>query len=98
MAFNLNMIATATISADAIKALIKEAVEQETGKKVERIDFETRDVSDLDDRYSRTVFSGCTVTFSVERVKPVIPSGPIPRSSLASQIDAVERGNGQGDR
>ena len=98
MAFNLNMIATATISADAIKALIKEAVEQETGKKVERIDFETRDVSDLDDRYSRTVFSGCTVTFGAERVKPVIPSGPIHRSGLASQIDAAERDNDRGDR
>jgi hypothetical protein len=100
MSFNLNMIATATISADAVKALIKEAVEQETGKKVARIDFKTRDDGDYADRHSSIVFDGCTVTFSEERIKPVkfMSSGPIHRSGLASQIESVERGGGQGDR
>ena len=100
MNFNLNMIATATITADAIKALIKEAVEQETGKKVARIDFKTRDDSEWGDRQANMVFDGCTVTFSEERIKPVkfMSSGPIHRSGLASQIESVERGSSQGDR
>lgn len=56
---------SARISEDTVKEMIKQSVEQQTGRTVSKVTFHTRTESDYMDRYSSTVFDGCTVEFDM---------------------------------
>lgn len=64
--YNLDFAVSAKISDSTVKEMIRKVVEEQTGRKVATITFETRDESGSFDRYSRTVFAGCTVMFVTE--------------------------------
>lgn len=59
---------SATVSPEFVEKVVREAIEARTGRKVINITFTTREVSDYMDRYSRTVFNGCSVTFDAKDV------------------------------
>ena len=63
--YNFDFAMSAKISPPVIKEMITKIVEEQTGKKVARIEFETRSVSkgSFRDEYTETVFDGVTVYF-----------------------------------
>lgn len=69
MTYNFNFAVSATINAATVEDMVKKCVEEQTGRRVKSIAFTTREESDYQDRYSRSVFNGCTVTFEVDSVK-----------------------------
>lgn len=58
-----NFAISARISDETVKEMIKQSVEKQTGRKVTNVTFHTRSECDYMDRYSTTVFDGCTVEF-----------------------------------
>ena len=68
MTYDFNFAISATINAATVEAMVKKCVEEQSGRRVKSITFTNRIGSDYMDRYSRTVFDGCTVTFEVDSV------------------------------
>lgn len=63
MSYNFDFAVSAQISDKVVEEMITKIVEEQTGRKVKSISFKTKSVSDYMDRYSSTVFDGCTVYF-----------------------------------
>ncbi len=65
MAYNFDFAVSATVSAKVVEEMVKKVVEDQTGRKVKKITFKTKNVSSgyQRDDYSTTVFDGCTVDF-----------------------------------
>jgi hypothetical protein len=65
MNYNFDFAVSATISAKVVEEMVKKIVEDQTGRKVKKITFKTKEVSSggYRDDYSTTVFDGCTVDF-----------------------------------
>lgn len=63
--YNFDFAVSATISEKVVKEMITKVVEEQTGKKVSKIEMKMRSVSkgSFRDEYTETVFDGCTVTF-----------------------------------
>lgn len=59
----LNMIVSATVAADSVEALVKAAIEKETGREVLTIRPIVRESSDYMDRGTHYTFGGYDVTF-----------------------------------
>lgn len=59
----LNMIVSATVAADSVEALVKDAIEKETGREVLTIKPIIRESSHFMDRGTYTTFGGYDVTF-----------------------------------
>ena len=97
MSYTFNIAVTASLDKTAVENILKEFLERDTGRKVKSVTFNLGEISDFSDRYTLKEFRGCTVQFEDDK-KTVGPSGPVYRASLASQIEAVERGTGHGDR
>jgi hypothetical protein len=73
MNYNIDFAISADITPEIITNMIWKVVEEQTGRKVDKVEFKTSWVSDpIDpmDRYSREVFNGCHVTFKSEPVYP----------------------------
>lgn len=66
MAYNFDFAVSATIDAKTVEEMVKRVVETQTGRKVKSVSFKHRQESDYMDRFSTTVFDGCTVTFEVD--------------------------------
>lgn len=64
--YNLDFAVSAKISESTVKEMIRKVVEEQTGRKVATITFETREESGSFGRYSTQVFAGCTVVFVTE--------------------------------
>lgn len=94
---SIKMNITATMDAAAVTALIKDYAERQSGKRVRKVELEFRNVNkgDQRDSWQETVLNQAVIVFEDA---PAVPSGPIPRSSLASQIESVERSGNQWDR
>ena len=63
--YNFDLAISAKISAKVVEEMIKKVVEEQTGKKVARIEFNVRSVTKgwQRDEYTETVFDGATVFF-----------------------------------
>lgn len=89
---------SAELDAQGIIDLIKEYAERQTGKRVTKVDIKFKVVGRGGHAQSsgEHVLDKAVITFADA---PAIPLGPIHRSSLASQTEAVESRNSQwGDR
>jgi hypothetical protein len=60
---NLNIQFSAELTEAQVGQVLTKALEAEFGKTVKTITYNLHEVSDPMDRFSRTVFSGCKVTF-----------------------------------
>lgn len=67
MSYNFDFAISAQVSADVIEEMVTSIIEEQTGRKIKSISFKNRTVSDQFDRYSSTVFDGCTVYFEEMR-------------------------------
>lgn len=69
MNYNFDFAVSATISAKVVEEMIKKVVEEQTGKKVARIEMKLQSVSKgfQRDEYTETAFNGCTVYFENEK-------------------------------
>jgi len=65
---NLNIQFSAELTESDVSQILIKALEKEFGKSVKAITYTMREVSDPMDRFSRTVFSGCKVTFEPRSV------------------------------
>jgi hypothetical protein len=65
---NLNIQFSAELTEAQVGQVLTKALEAEFGKTVKTITYTMREVSDPMDRFSRTVFSGCKVTFDPHSV------------------------------
>lgn len=68
MTYNFDFAVSAQISSKVVEEMIKKVVEEQTGKKVARVEMKTRSVTKgfQRDEYTETVFDGCTVFFETE--------------------------------
>jgi hypothetical protein len=68
MPYNFDFAVSATISAKVVEEMIKQVVEEQTGKKVSSIQLKMRSVTKgmQRDEYTETIFDGATVFFSNE--------------------------------
>ena len=73
--YNFDFAVSAQISAKVVEEMVRKAVEEQTGKQVQSVSFRTREESDYMDRYSTTVFDGCTVTFEQTKATQRGPYG-----------------------
>ena len=66
--YKFDFAVSATVSAKVVEEMVKKVVEEQTGKKVNRIEMKMRSVSKgmMRDEYTETVFDGCTVYFENE--------------------------------
>jgi hypothetical protein len=64
--YNFNIATSAEISADTIEKMVKQVVEEQTGRRVLSVTFKTRKVcyGYGRDEWDESVFSGCTVQFA----------------------------------
>lgn len=92
--YNFNFAVSANIDAKTVQEMIKTVVEEQTDRKVKSVDLKVKMVSSGYQRneYQTPVFEGVTVQFEQEYSQPKKFS-----SSLASQIDAVEKQGQWGD-
>lgn len=67
--YNFDFAVSATISAKVVEEMIKKVVEEQTGKKVARIEMKVQSVTKgfQRDEYTETAFNGCTVYFENEK-------------------------------
>jgi hypothetical protein len=67
--YNFDFAVSATISAKVVEEMIKKVVEEQTGKKVARIEMKVQSVTKghQRDEYTETSFNGCTVYFQNEK-------------------------------
>lgn len=65
MNYNFDFAVSATVSAKVVEEMVKKVVEDQTGRKVKKITFKTKNVSSggFRDDYTTTVFDGCVVDF-----------------------------------
>ena len=77
MTYNFDFAVSAKISPKVVEEMIKKVVEEQTGKKVERIEMNMRSVTKgfQRDEYTETVFDGATVYFQNEKFAPVSNRG-----------------------
>jgi hypothetical protein len=63
--YNFDFAVSATISEQVVKEMITKVVEEQTGKKVDKIEMKMRSVTKgwQRDEYTETVFDGVTVYF-----------------------------------
>jgi uncharacterized surface anchored protein len=63
--YKFDFAVSATISPKVVEEMVKKVVEEQTGKKVNRIEMKMRTVSKgmMRDEYTETIFDGCTVYF-----------------------------------
>lgn len=61
--YNIDFAVSATISEATVAEMIQATVEKQTGRKVKKVAFITKEVSDWADRHSSYVFDGCLVEF-----------------------------------
>lgn len=68
MKYNFEFAVSAKISGPVVKEMITKVVEEQTGRKVDRVDLEMKTVSKgtYRDEYTETVFEGATVYFAVD--------------------------------
>ena len=76
----LNIKLSATLDKHALECIIKEALEQETGKQVKSISFSVTKTNE-DERYGYYTLSGCTVDFETSTLNPKMPTGPTQRGT-----------------
>lgn len=69
MNYNFDFAVSATISSKVVEEMIKKVVEEQTGKKVARIEMKVQSVTKgfQRDEYTETAFNGCTVYFENEK-------------------------------
>lgn len=67
MSYNFDFAVSDTIKASIVEEMVRKEVEKQTGRKIKSISFKTREKSDPQDRFSTTVFDGCTVYFEDEK-------------------------------
>ena len=67
--YNFDFAVSAKITEKVVKEMITKVVEEQTGKKVARIEMNMRSVSKvaMRDEYTETVFDGVTVFFENEK-------------------------------
>ena len=67
--YNFDFAVSAKISPKVVEEMIKKVVEEQTGKKVARIELNMRSVTKgfQRDEYTETVFDGATVFFENEK-------------------------------
>lgn len=63
MSYNFDFAVSASINAKTVEEMIRKCVEEQTGRKVKRVDFKTSQGYDCMDRPTGTQFDGCTVHF-----------------------------------
>ena len=68
--YNIDFAISADITPEIVTNMLSKVIEEQTGRKVDKVEFKTREVSDPMDRYSHTVFNGAHVTFKSEPVYP----------------------------
>jgi hypothetical protein len=70
--YNFDFAVSAKISEQVVKEMISKVVEEQTGKKVSKIEMNMRSVTKgfQRDEYTETVFDGVTVYFENEKSKP----------------------------
>ena len=75
---DIKMNMSARLSLDDLKGLIREAMQQHTGRQVANIDFTLSEVGGYMDRGGSYQVSGCTVTFVEEPLttKPRVSRAP----------------------
>ena len=68
--YKFDFAVSAAISAKVVEEMIKKVVEEQTGKKVDRIEMKVRSVSKgfQRDEYTETVFDGATVYFQNDKI------------------------------
>jgi hypothetical protein len=76
MNYNFDFAVSATISAKVVEEMVKKVVEDQTGRKIKKITFKTKNVSNggFRDDYTTTVFDGCTVDFDEPASKKKTPA------------------------
>lgn len=69
--YNFDFAVSAKITAKVVEEMIKKVVEEQTGKKVARVELAVRNVTrgQMRDEYTDTVFDGATVYFENEKMK-----------------------------
>jgi len=85
---DIKMNMSARLSLDDLKGLIREAMQQHTGRQVANIEFTLSEVGGYMDRGGSYQVSGCTVVFVAEPVK----------SKVTAAISDVDRRVAQGAR
>ncbi len=73
MTYNFNFDVSAQISAKTVEEMIKKVVEEQTGKKVTRIEMKMQNVTKglQTNEYTETSFNGCTVYFESSKTDVV---------------------------
>ena len=73
MSYNFNFDVSAQISAKTVEEMVKKVVEEQTGKKVARIEMKVQHVTKglQTNEYTESTFNGCTVYFENDKVDVV---------------------------
>lgn len=69
--YNFDFAVSAKITSKVVEEMIKKVVEEQTGKKVARVEMSVRNVTrgQMRGEYTDTVFDGATVYFENEKMK-----------------------------
>lgn len=75
MTYNFDFAVSATISATVVEEMITKVVEQQTGRKVKKVTFKTKNVGGGFRDDHTTVFDGCVVDFDEVAERTVYSNG-----------------------